>query len=356
MSESITYLGIDLGSFKTSVTSSNGRRHSLQTAVGWPKDHIARAMLGRDVVFGTELREQRLALDIVRPFEQGWLKYRDGSQSGLTTQQVAKHKEAARLLLQHAVSLTQPAPGSRLLGVIGAPSRASAQAKHILHEVAAETFDAVAIVPEPFTVAYGMERLTDTLIVDIGAGTTDLCPLQGTYPSEDSQVTVPIGGDVIDGHLHSEIMKAHPHARLSAYMVRDLKEKYGFVHEPTEAISVVLPTEGRPQSFEITECIRAACLTLVPYIVDSIREVIAKYDPEFQASLLKNIVLAGGGSQIKGLDRVLESALREYGDVSVSRVYDSVFAGAVGALKLAMEMPAEYWDSLKQSRELAEVA
>ncbi|MFM2097130.1 MAG: hypothetical protein RIS70_4254, partial [Planctomycetota bacterium] len=65
MSESITYLGIDLGSFKTSVTSSNGRRHSLQTAVGWPKDHIARAMLGRDVVFGTELREQRLALDIV---------------------------------------------------------------------------------------------------------------------------------------------------------------------------------------------------------------------------------------------------------------------------------------------------
>ena len=53
------------------------------TAVGWPKDHIARTMLGRDVVFGQDLTDHRLALDVIRPFEKGVLKYGDPATSGL---------------------------------------------------------------------------------------------------------------------------------------------------------------------------------------------------------------------------------------------------------------------------------
>ena len=60
------YVGMDLGTYKTSVASSTGYRDVLQTAVGWPKDHIARTMLGRDVVFGNDIVEQRLALNIIR--------------------------------------------------------------------------------------------------------------------------------------------------------------------------------------------------------------------------------------------------------------------------------------------------
>lgn len=37
-----TYVGMDLGTFKTSVASSGGYRDVMQTAVGWPKDHFAR--------------------------------------------------------------------------------------------------------------------------------------------------------------------------------------------------------------------------------------------------------------------------------------------------------------------------
>ena len=55
MEDSVFYVGMDLGTFKTSVTSSNGQRETMLTAVGWPKDHIARAMLGRDVVFGDDI-------------------------------------------------------------------------------------------------------------------------------------------------------------------------------------------------------------------------------------------------------------------------------------------------------------
>ena len=56
MDAEITFIGMDLGSYKTSATCSNGRREVMPTAVGWPKDHIATAKVGREVVFGSEIR------------------------------------------------------------------------------------------------------------------------------------------------------------------------------------------------------------------------------------------------------------------------------------------------------------
>jgi rod shape-determining protein MreB len=62
--------------------------------------------------------------------------------------------------------------------------------------------------------------------------------------------------------------------------------------------------------------------------------------------MLHNIVLGGGGSQIKGLDRVLEDGLKDYGGGKVKRANDPVYAGAVGALKLAMGTPQDCWAEL----------
>src|SRR5581483_11019218 len=97
------FVGMDLGTYKTSVAGSNGYRDVMPTAVGWPKDHIARTMLGRDVVFGKDLVEHRLALDVVRPFEKGSLKYHS-PDARAAPEAVRKQKEAARLLLRHALA------------------------------------------------------------------------------------------------------------------------------------------------------------------------------------------------------------------------------------------------------------
>ena len=59
------------------------------------------------------------------------------------------------------------------------------------------------------------------------------------------------------------------------------------------------------------------------------------------------IILAGGGSQIRGLDRVIEAAIMKNGDAKVTRVADATFAGAVGALNLAKSLPQDGWKQLK---------
>jgi rod shape-determining protein MreB len=100
---------------------------------------------------------------------------------------------------------------------------------------------------------------------------------------------------------------------------------------------------------DVSGPLRAACSMLVGPIVEAIQEAVQQFDPEFQRPLLNNILLGGGGSGLNGLDHLIEQSLAEFGGGKVSKVYDSVFAGADGALKLAMNTPEEYWHRLTKA-------
>jgi hypothetical protein len=69
--QGVLYMGIDLGTSRTSVSASNGQRVTIPSYVGYPKDVVSRKLLKRDVLFGDEAIKHRLSLNLYRPLAHG---------------------------------------------------------------------------------------------------------------------------------------------------------------------------------------------------------------------------------------------------------------------------------------------
>ena len=195
--------------------------------------------------------------------------------------------------------------------------------------------------------AYGLDLLNNSLVIDIGAGTTDLCIMHGAIPSDEDQKTIMNAGDSIDEQLYSYLTEKYPNSKFNKNMVRQFKEKYSFVRDMPGDIRVEIPVDGKPVMHDIKNEVKRACESILPALVETTTEMIARFDPEFQIKIKNNIVLAGGGSLIRGLREYLQDALKEYGPCNVTTVQDPLFAGSDGAVKLARDMPAKYWEPLQ---------
>src|SRR3954468_23361904 len=230
VSEKAMLLGIDLGTSRSSIVSMNGTRKTVESYVGYAKDPVSRKMLKADVIYGRHALDNRLAVDLCRPLEKGVIKgtREDAAVNGEEQQ---KNLRAAKDLLRYRVDMVHPGRDEVLFGVIGVPSRATNKNKEAILSIAREVLDSVMIVSEPFTVAYGMERMSDVLVIDIGAGTTDLCRMHGTVPSEEDEISYTIAGDAVDQKLHDLIRARYPQAQITVNMCKTTKEQYGFVSD-----------------------------------------------------------------------------------------------------------------------------
>jgi len=340
----VLYVGIDLGTSRTSVAASNGVRDTIPSFVGYPKDVVSRKLLKKEVLFGEEAISKRLSLNLYRPLEHGVLKCGENG----TYEDKDGNARAARDLLVESIRRLRPRKDELVYAVIGAPAQASIKSKNAILEVSRESVDSVMLCSEPFAVAYGQDMLEDVLVIDIGAGTVDLCRMHGTMPEESDQITLTSAGDSIDRELTQRIKAAYPEAQFSPQMIKELKERHSTVAETTEPILVNLPVKGKPTSFDLTEQIRGACMTIVGPIVEGLGELVGTFDPEFQDKLKQRVLLAGGGSQIKALDTAIEIEMHErLGSGKVFRIEEPMYGGANGALKIAHDMPEEYWEKLK---------
>ena len=326
-------VGIDLGTSRSAISASNGKRNWVDSYVGWPKDFIARKVVGKSILFGKDALEHRLSLDLYRPLKNGVIK--EGT---------ARDEEAVKELIHHLITLVQTKKDTdKVRAVVGVPAESFKVNKVALKKAVAEFAEALLVVSEPFAVAYGVNALDNAMVIDIGAGTVDFCIMHGTVPTEEDQRTVLTAGDFIDQQLFNALEERYPHSDFNINMVRRFKEQHSFIGDSDRAVKVEIPVDGRPTKHDITDEIRRACESILPAIVESTLELIAKFDPEYQDIIRQNVILAGGGSQIKGLDEYLENVLSEYGPAKVHVVDDPLFGGADGALALAQDMPDDYW-------------
>lgn len=330
----VLYLGIDLGTSETAVCASNGISAKRLSVVGWPKDLISQKLLKKEILFGKEALRHKLALNIYRPLENGVIKDTNGDL------------EAARKLIKHVISLAKPKKYKKVYAVVGAPARSTFANQQSIMDAAREIVDAVMIVSEPFTVAYGEGKISNSIVIDIGAGTTDICCLKGTMPEDEDQLTLLKAGDFIDNKLMESLRNKIQGAQITKDMAKKWKEEHSFVLEPEKPAVIELTIEGKPVRVDITKNIKESCESIVSEIIAHVKTIVASFDPEFQPELKQNIILAGGGSLIKNMEKMFTKELRTMGAVKVNCVQEPFIAGSKGALSLAKDLTDDYWQTL----------
>ncbi len=331
----ILNVGVDMGTSWTAVMSDQDKKALLRSVVGYPKDIFARKAVGANFFVGDDALEKRKSLNIFFPLERGVIKNDE-----------VHCIRAASQLLTYAVSLIAPDPDDFVCGIIGVPARALRMNQCLLLDIARDVFHVAAVVSEPFLVAYHLNKFNNSIIVDIGAGTIDICGMKGFVPEAAHQVTITKAGNYVDHCLLTAVTEKYPDIQMTMNLARKIKEKYGFVGPCDEPILVTLRENGKPREFDITTELRTACEVIEPYIVEALQKIIAGFDPEDQAEALENIYLAGGGSKLNGLDAMIEDNLMFYGPVKVSRVDLPEYAGCNGALRMAIEISKEDWQHL----------
>ena len=344
-------LGLDLGTLESCILSKLSKPGSDQhhgilvpTIVGYPEEGILAGILpgNSEMLHGGDALSNQLHLRLVNPLSDG----------------VIQDLDATKSFLGHLREQVDPEHKGDALCVIGIPSVADEEAKQKLQDAATSVFDGVLLIPEPFLAALGMrdeERLqqsdykdpvSNSLFVDIGAGTTDFCIIQGYFPKPQDLLSIPFGGNEVDVILDQLVRESYPEVNLPISMIRGFKEEYSYVGDPESGVRVKVPVEGKPRKIEIGKQVGEACNRLVDEITDSLKQVIASASPQSVFSLLQNIILTGGGSRVRNIDQEIQQRLIDEGyenpQVRLSgKDYSPLVA--IGALKVAKAAREDQW-------------
>lgn len=347
-------VGLDWGTNISSVvTSLRGTsdvlvKELVPTVVGYANDDVLPGVLPNDakVLFGRMALKHKNNLRIVRPLKGG----------------VIAEIDAAREFAGHLRTIVQPA-GREVRAVIGMPASSDVEARENARNAVRGLFQKVIFVPEPFLAALGVRneaKLNDaeyqdpvlnSIYIDIGAGSTDVCLVQGHYPTVDDQLSVPFAGDAVDQIILDRVLTEYPESGLTLARIREIKERHSWVlaeDGSTPAVATVM-VGGKPVKIDVTAQVGAGCDALLQKTFEMTRELIARANPDTVSELLRNIIVTGGGSLIKGFGVALQAKLLEEGFESPQvRVLGDNYKDyvAAGALKVARMARDNQWQTL----------
>ena len=346
-------VGFDLGTNKSCVlagapgTADIALSKVVPSVVGYVKEGIVDGIItgNANVLYGEDALKNVLHVNLTAPLAQG----------------VIAHADAARDLFKHIRSLVDPSQSAEIRAVIGIPANADQAAREDIRQCALGVFDRLLLIPEPFLAALGfredgrigqpsyVDPVTNSLFIDIGGGTSDLCLVQGYFPTRDDQISIPFAGDAIDDLIHQELNRNYPNNGISRMKIRELKEAHSYVGPIRKPLDVKVIIGGKSHTLELGETIGRACNSLIDKIYPALTSLITRASSDGVLMLLQNIIVTGGGSQIKGIDAVLQKRLADDG-YEGPRVrlagQDYKRYVALGALKAARAARENQWQYL----------
>ncbi|MFQ5680772.1 MAG: rod shape-determining protein [Candidatus Omnitrophota bacterium] len=170
----------------------------------------------------------------------------------------------------------------------------------------------IFLVEEPMAAAIGVglpiQEPTGNMIVDVGGGTTEIAviSLAGIVFSK----SIRIGGDEMDQAIVDHIKKVY-NLMVGEHTAEAIKWKIGSAFPLEEELTLEIKGRdliaGLPKTVTISsEEIRDSLQEPVRSIVEAIRVALERTPPELSADLIDHgIVMAGGGSLLRGLDRLI---------------------------------------------------
>ena len=235
-----------------------------------------------------------------------------------------------------------PLPRPRV--VVGIPSGATEVEKRAVYDAAsAAGAREIYLIEEPRAAAIGAGLSTSDvrgqMIVDIGGGTTEVAIISmgGVVVSRSLRVA----GDELNEDIVQYVRNKY-NLFIGERMAEQVKMTIGSAYPlPTEKTMVIRGRNlvtGLPESLEISSVeIREALSSSVRVIVDTIRDALDEAPPEIGADLIETgIMLAGGSSQLQGLDERLANDLK----LEVRIADDPMTCVARGAAMVLGDLPA----------------
>ena len=195
----------------------------------------------------------------------------------------------------------------------------------------------VYLVEEPMAAALGVglpiQEAYGNMIVDIGGGTTEVAiiSMSGIVYSK----SVRVAGDEMDEAIVNYVKRKY-NLLIGERTAEEVKIKIGSAYPLEQRITMEIKgrdlVAGIPKTLVISdEEIREALQETFSTIVESVKIALERTPPELASDIVdKGVVVAGGGSLIKGLDVLL----RESTGLPITLAEDPLSAVALGAGKL----------------------
>ena len=222
--------------------------------------------------------------------------------------------------------------------IIGIPSEVTQVEKRAVKDSALKAkASEVYLVDQAMAAAIGaglpITEPSGNMVVDIGGGTTDIAviSLAGIVYSK----SVRVAGNEMDEAVISYIKKKY-NLLIGERTAEQIKLEIGSAFPLDEPMTMEIKgrdlIEGIPKTLTITDAeIREALAEPISIIVNAVRVALERTPPELSADIVdRGIVLTGGGSLLKNLDKLL----REETSLPVSVAEDPLSSVVLGTGKM----------------------